>query len=470
MVWPTSSASSTSPSRIQPAARRFQLWANRSVETSSRNVFLTRLGLAIFISLIIGLIAYLVVFRNNVEDTWRNARSGNSGSRGLPDGCYNAAGVPMNIFLNPDLPSVNQSSAQCQGVKQLALELGFLVTPASACSKNTTFTAGDIVASTLETAHPNPTFTALFCNENTVAIISISNPPNPLSSIPPTLREFRDLFLFHASNVFYGDRILQPLFSVLDTPKYFRSLDLSGSHTYQNVSTRILNGTIPDLPEKWAKPDGVFQELLLANNNLSGGLPISVSDSLAFLSVANNTRMGGPLNISYFSTIDKSASDWTHAYRCGFENTNFCVPETWRYQPACLRSTPLPTCGDSRSVDRSINPNDPFQAQAGGTGGSSSGNGSSAADASLFNQIGAMLRTLFILLLAFFLFSILFLIVKRCQMRRGLWPGYSRPYTASQNSGTTSDSSQSQFMELEDRRGLPPYVRREGDNTFFIAR
>ncbi|KAJ3234203.1 hypothetical protein HDU81_001644 [Chytriomyces hyalinus] len=376
----------------------------------------------------------------------------------------------MNIFPNPDLPNVNQSSAQCQGVKQLAAQLGFLVTPTSACSKNTTFTAGETVASSSETARSNPTFTALFCNEYTVAIISISNPPNPLASIPPILKEFRDLFLFHASNVFYGDRILLPLFSLLETPKYFRSLDLTGSYTYQNVSMRILNGTIPDLPEKWARPDGVFQELLLANNNLTGGLPISVSDSLAFLSVTNNTRMGGPLNVSYFSTIDKSPSDWTHAYRCGFENTNFCVPETWNYQPACLRSYPLlPTCGGSRSVDRSINPNDPFQAQAASGG---SGNGSSGSDASLFNQIGAMLRTLFILLLAFFVFSILFLIVKRWQMRRGLWPGYSPPYIASQNSGTTSGatSSQSQSMELEDRAGLPPYVRYEGDDRFFVAR
>ncbi|ORY40992.1 hypothetical protein BCR33DRAFT_767745 [Rhizoclosmatium globosum] len=211
-------------------------------------------------------------------------------------------------------------------------------------------------------------FQALFCDPNTVVGVEVQNPPTPLNSVPSVIASLASLSVLRLSNALYGSSILQSLFGAVSNATYFSILDLGGNPALSKNTERVLSGFIPELtPELYASPYFIY--IFLENNNFSGSFPNSMSDTMAKVSVANNTLLTGPLPASNFSSTSHQVSttdEWKNTLRCDFGNTSLCVPATWVYQPGCIRTTTLSIRTCDGSVTKPIDPMDPFRRSLGG--------------------------------------------------------------------------------------------------------
>ncbi|KAI9348209.1 hypothetical protein BDR26DRAFT_27528 [Obelidium mucronatum] len=155
--------------------------------------------------------------------------------------------------------------------------------------------------------------------------------------------------------------------------------NLTGSVENQKNNSRIMSGEIPEIPRNLK----FLQAIFLANNNFSGSIPSSLSDTIGLMYVgfyyfvliyviknnsrtfANNTFLSGPLPASSIQ-LKSQTPQWTNTMRCNFNGTGLCVPPNWKYQPACIRTiaNSIPTCSnDSLPVSSApvlgIDPRDP---------------------------------------------------------------------------------------------------------------
>ncbi|KAJ3072586.1 hypothetical protein HDU98_003360 [Podochytrium sp. JEL0797] len=270
------------------------------------------------------------------------------------DGCYDSQGNAVSLFASSRQP-VNQSSVQCRALIDLATTFGFSNT-SIICTQTTTITTPFA---------PTSFITARFCDPNTLAVLTVSDPPTSQSQIPPALALLSNLQSLTLTNAMFGAQILAPLLGLLQTPKYFQNLNLTGSPILAATPNRLLTGPLPPIPTL-LQSSPFFTTLLLASNNFSGPLPPSYADSFTTLSLSSNPLLSGPLPPSLSAPLP----DWSATQRCAFTNTSLCVPVPWHHQPACVRSSGLPTCDGSAA--KPINPVDPLLASAitdGGRGG-----------------------------------------------------------------------------------------------------
>ncbi|KAI8837403.1 hypothetical protein BJ741DRAFT_603388 [Chytriomyces cf. hyalinus JEL632] len=241
------------------------------------------------------------------------------------EGCYDAEGRVHDLL---DKRPVDQSGSQCQAVLSMASEFGFTTTNV-ACTAKTVIKSG-----TDDTSY----LAASFCDVNTVYNLTVTNPPRPSTQLPASLPSFPNLAVLEFHNALAGSNILAPLIQWIETPKYLRILDLSGSIANQKTASKLLTGPIPEFSYNAIRRDGLLSLIDLQNNNLTGPVPASLGDTMAFFSVANNTFLSGPLPSAYFNNITKSER-WTEARQCSFTNTLLCIPASWTMQPTCLLST-----------------------------------------------------------------------------------------------------------------------------------
>ncbi|KAI8612607.1 hypothetical protein BC830DRAFT_547641 [Chytriomyces sp. MP71] len=315
-------------------------WASSGFPRSSRQrtVTFARIALGAFTVAMAAVFIYFIVFQTSTGSGSSNDGGGGGGGGGPVDGCYNARGDVFLLFGSLAM-GVNRTSEQCKAVLELAATFGFSVAVGMICKQNTTFTYPDLpqslsfsqnllrrrqqfsttisassTTSTINTTSttntsalfvPNspiqantstststpvgfnasiaPSFlTALFCDANTVFAIQIVNPPLSLNQVPSgPLSKLRNMRQFTALNAFYGDSILEHLLGLLQYSKYFKELNMNGFLQYQNVSMRVLNGSIPELPPLLADINSLIDMVYLGNNNLSGPFPFTLSDSMA---------------------------------------------------------------------------------------------------------------------------------------------------------------------------------------------
>ncbi|KAJ3354397.1 hypothetical protein HDU83_005322 [Entophlyctis luteolus] len=194
-------------------------------------------------------------------------------------------------------------------------------------------------------------------------------------------------------NAIAGSTVLSPLFAVLNSITYFMSLNLTSS-VGVNSST-LLSGSIPELPKHMADPAGYFTFLYVANNNLNGSIPPSLSDSVGILDVSNNVNLTGPLPPSAALPYVNNG-EWTQTWRCNFANTTVCVNSSWPYSPGCIRDihAALPYCGTS--VLAPIDPTDPLA--------STDNSGAIADTAMILKYVAAVLVLAVIIVIGFFFF------------------------------------------------------------------
>ncbi|KAJ3389536.1 hypothetical protein HDU84_008647 [Entophlyctis sp. JEL0112] len=262
-------------------------------------------------------------------------------------GCFDSTGQVYVLFTDGS-EAVDQSSSQCKGFALVASEFGFDAN-GLVCSQNTTI---------LNPLDPfNSYISALFCNPNTIYSLTVRHPPVVLSSVPSALMTLQNLSSLSMDNAIAGSTVLSPLFAVLNSITYFMSLNLTSS-VGVNSST-LLSGSIPELPKHMADPAGYFTFLYVANNNLNGSIPPSLSDSVGILDVSNNVNLTGPLPPSAALPYVNNG-EWTQTWRCNFANTTVCVNSSWPYSPGCIRDihAALPYCGTS--VLAPIDPTDPL--------------------------------------------------------------------------------------------------------------
>ncbi|KAI9348218.1 hypothetical protein BDR26DRAFT_854239, partial [Obelidium mucronatum] len=106
------------------------------------------------------------------------------------------------------------------------------------------------------------------------------------------------------------------------------------------------------------KLNSFFRGLGLSNNNLTGGIPENMADSLRQFNVSNNPRLTGALPTSVFES-STNKPDWSVTRQCQLEKTQLCIPPSWTHQPACIRDSAvgLKVCGGDSVLP--INPTDP---------------------------------------------------------------------------------------------------------------
>ncbi|KAJ3069333.1 hypothetical protein HDU98_007620 [Podochytrium sp. JEL0797] len=272
-----------------------------------------------------------------------------SGSIGL-DGCFEASsGAAFSLFGSPSDP-VAQNASQCVALLAMARQFGFAI---DECSQNTTVTNPN---------DPTSFLTAGFCDTNTIYLVSVHNPPVSLNAVPDAMANLTNLWGLGMHNALYGNNVLAPLLNVLGNSKFFTVLNMTGNSNLMNVSTRVVSGSIPQIPMSLQQP--FFNNLFVANNNLSGTFPDSMADTLPYTSFANNTHLTGPLPASTFTSITHTPQ-WTQSLECAFSHTNLCIPPSWPHQPACIRNATdaLPTCTNSTNpsdtIPRPIDPSNP---------------------------------------------------------------------------------------------------------------
>ncbi|KAJ3264135.1 hypothetical protein HDU77_009230 [Chytriomyces hyalinus] len=289
-------------------------------------------------------LVYFVIFSGALPFGEESSSSPGNASGGIPpsssagvlDGCYDTSGSVYSLFKD-ESSSVNQTSAQCKAVLDMGKLFGFPIDANTTCSQNTTFTSPSDASSLLS---------AQFCNEEAVYYLHVENPPIPLPEVPQSFASFNNLSTLGMNNAFYGDKILAALFDTLQYSKYFQVLNMTGSTANSPNTSRILNGSIPELNARLADSKAYFIEFWVANNNLSGSIPSTLADNMQLMTVSNNTLLSGPLPASINANKTKQ-EEWTAALRCGLTNTTLCIPPSWKTQPACLRNAmlALPTCG-----------------------------------------------------------------------------------------------------------------------------
>ncbi|KAJ3073917.1 hypothetical protein HDU98_000304 [Podochytrium sp. JEL0797] len=298
----------------------------------------------------IQILLLLFVFAMVIFATWfmfYGTRTSFSNSR-LPsnlDGCYDSRGNVYSV-LDANGGSVDSSGSQCQAVLNLATSFGFAAP--QTCTEVTNIT---------NPADASSFMTAMFCDKNTVYSLSVQNPPTPLAQIPMPFLSLINLARVGFGGAIYGDSILSPLLTSLQIPRYFQILNVTGSAS----PTRILNGTIPPLPAVLASRTGYFYSFAATNQNLSGPIPSSYADSLAYFNVSNNPLLSGPLPSSINTNLTSNKNpQWTQTSVCRFQNTQLCIPDGWPYQPSCIRDMAfsLPMCATG-AMQVTIDPKDP---------------------------------------------------------------------------------------------------------------
>ncbi|KAI8614164.1 hypothetical protein BC830DRAFT_1128779 [Chytriomyces sp. MP71] len=293
-----------------------------------------QVALLVVVTAVTGVTVYYVLF------------SGSSvfSNRGL-SGCYDSSGSVYDVIGSG---SVDQNSAQCKAILALASAFGFSVTNSTTCAKTTLLSA----------PASNSQFSALFCDTGSVYNVTVRNPPIPIAALPSALTALSDLAVLEMHNALFGATVMAPLISFLTTPKYLQILDLSGSVELANNASRVLSGTIPDFSSGLISRSGFLASVLLQNNNFSGPLTQTLADTMARLSLENNTHLTMPLPTPYFS-----GDRWTQTKRCSFANTSICLPSgRYELQPACLQGNVslLPSCDSGPAPQR--DPIDPLAA------------------------------------------------------------------------------------------------------------
>ncbi|KAI8612604.1 hypothetical protein BC830DRAFT_547269 [Chytriomyces sp. MP71] len=367
-------------------------WATTKFDRTGNKKNLRWIGFVASTFLAAGLIYFVIFsgvlpFSDSSDSANGGGRSTGVGSQGL-DGCYDSSGNVYSIFLDENY-NVNQTSLQCKAVLNLIRSFGFPLNANQNCSQNTTVWNGNDSTSMIS---------AQFCNEETVYSLEIQNPPVSMAAIPSELSTMPNISFLAIGNALYGDNILTPLFSVLQSAKYFQILNLTGSTENHLNATRVLNGSIPELPAALSSPKAYFIEFWIANNNISGSFPLTLADNMQFMTVANNSLMTGPLPASFNENLTHK-EEWTEALRCSFTNTSLCIPSSWGYQPACLRdkNLTLPTCDGS--IKKNLTLNDPMRTSGlgfgGGTLGQGVGDGSSSSMTGVVSNVSKVVAFVF---------------------------------------------------------------------------
>ncbi|KAJ3097550.1 hypothetical protein HK100_005316 [Physocladia obscura] len=244
--------------------------------------------------------------------------NGNGSSYSSLDGCFDSStGSIYEISSN-----VDSAGNQCQAVLTMATLFGF--PSATSCSQN---------------------------------VFAVHNPPKSLGSVPSPLINLTNLAGLGIHNALYGNSILESLFAVIQVPRYFTALNISGVIDSPSA-TRVINGTLPSLPNVLASQTAFFTTMSVSNNNLTGSIPANYADNFVLLDVSNNAHLSGALPSS-ISQNKTGTPEWTLMSYCNFNGTELCVPAIWPYQPSCIRyvSSALQTCDGGAALG--IDPNSP---------------------------------------------------------------------------------------------------------------